>query len=362
MSKRIRVLVIDDSTVQRELQVHLLNSDPLLEVVGTASDGREAVELVQRCRPDVVSMDFHMPGLDGAEVTRLLMENVPLPIVIVTGSSAPGEVAHTFQALEAGALTVVEKPSAPGSEAAQKYVETIKMMSEVKVVRRWPQSSKRGLDSVQMPAWRSTNVLVAIGASTGGPLALQSVLSGLPRDFAAPIAIVQHISPGFTAGLAEWLTDTCHFPVRVGMQGERLDPGQAYLAPEGWHMTVCADGQGQCRIELNAQPVENGHRPAVGALFRSVAAVVGQRAIGVLLTGMGCDGATELRGLRELGATTIVQTPESAAVAGMPGEAIRLGAALHVLPPEQIGGFLAALVHRPEGRAVAKRQIRGDYG
>lgn len=345
MNKRIRVVVVEDSAVQRELQVHLLNSDPELEVVGAVADGRAAVELVQRCRPDVVSMDFHLPGLDGAEATRILMEKAPLPIVIVTGSSAPGEVAHTFRALEAGALAIVEKPSAPGSEAARKFVETIKLMSEIKVVRRWPQGGRR--DNQTKPVeLRSTNALVAIGASTGGPLALQSLLTGLPRDFGAPIVIVQHISPGFTGGLAEWLTDTSQFPVRVAVQGERLDPGQAYLAPEGSHMTVRADGQGQCRVELIGQAVENGHRPAVDTLFRSVAAVVGPQAIGVLLTGMGCDGAAELRVLRDLGAITIAQTPETAAVAGMPGEAIRRGAALHVLPPEQIGGLLTALVRR----------------
>ncbi|MBI2309270.1 MAG: chemotaxis-specific protein-glutamate methyltransferase CheB [Rhodocyclales bacterium] len=350
--ERIRVLVVEDSPAQRELQVHLLNGDPQLEVVGTAADGREALVQAKRCRPDVVSMDFHMPHIDGAQATRILMETQPLPIVIVTGSSARGEVAETFRAIEAGALAIVEKPAAVGSEAARRFVEMIRLMAEVKVVRRWSELRRTAAGEVRPArpaAARDAVALVAIGASTGGPQALLALLEALPAAFPVPIAIVQHISPGFTAGFAEWLADTSKFPVRVAGQGERLDPGQAYLAPDELHMTVQATPQGCCRVELSAGAPENGHRPSVAPLFRSVAAALGARAIGVLLTGMGKDGAAALLSLRNTGAETIVQTPDSAVVPGMPEEAIRLGAAAHLLPPERIGSLLAALVKGRNG-------------
>lgn len=346
--KRIRILVAEDSPVQCELQVHLFSSDPELEVVGIARDGQEAVERVRLCRPDVVTMDFHMPVMNGAEATRLIMETHPVPIVVVSGSSVPGEVAETFRTLDAGALVIVEKPADLGGEAARKLLETVKLMAEVKVVRRWPEARKSAPAAAAhfQPKAAFPVALVAMGASTGGPPVLQTILSALARDFPAPVAIVQHISPGFTEGFAEWLTEASGFPTRVATQGERLDRGRAYVAPEGRHMTVRADGRGGCRIELNAGPLENGHRPAVAPFFRSVAAAVGDKAVGVLLTGMGKDGAAELRALRERGAVTIAQDRESSVVPGMPGEAVRLDAATHVLPPAQIGELLAVLARR----------------
>lgn len=348
--KRIRVLVVEDSAVQRELLVYLLNSDPQLEVVGTARDGREAVEQVRRCRPDVVTMDFHMPHMDGAEATRIIMATQPLPIVVISGSSVPGTVADTFRALDAGALAILEKPAVLGSEAARKMVETVKLMAEVKVVRRWSQATKTAPPQGGLAEPRAEHPvsLVAIGASTGGPLVLQAILAVLPQDLPVPVAIVQHISPGFTEGFAEWLSDASNFPVRVAVQGERLAAGQAYVAPEGRHMTVKADG-GACRVELTGEGLENGHRPSVSRFFRSVAETVGSKAVGVILTGMGKDGAAELRALRELGAVTIAQDRDSSVVPGMPGEAMRLDAAVHILPPEQIGRLLAALVRRHSG-------------
>lgn len=350
-AKRIRVLVVEDSPVLQELLVYLISSDPEMEVVGTAKNGLEAVEQVRQHRPDVVTMDFHMPQMDGAEATRIIMETQPLPIVIISGSSVRGEVADTFRALDAGALMILEKPSGPGSEAARKLVETVKLMAEVKVVRRWPSSQGNGAASTRSPGGRSDSAveLVAIGASTGGPLVLQTILAALPRNFSVPVVIVQHISPGFTEGFAEWLSEASGFPVHVAGQCERLNPGQAYVAPEGRHLTIKVDGQGGYRVALSPDELENGHRPSVSCCFRSVAAVVGSRAIGVLLTGMGKDGAVELRTMREAGAVTIAQDRESSVVPGMPGEAIRLEAAMHVLPPEEIGGLLGALVKRRNG-------------
>lgn len=352
-AKRIRVLVVEDSAVQRELQVHLLNSDPQLEVVGTARDGREAIEQVRRCQPDVVTMDFHMPHLDGAAATRIIMESLPVPIVVISGSSAQHEVAETFRALDAGALVIIEKPYLPDSEAARKMVETVKLMAEVKVVRRWSAAlTGRAAPARTEPDPTSPVSLVAIGASTGGPLVLQTILASLPRDFPAPVLIVQHISPGFTEGFTEWLAAASGFPVQMATQDARLEPGRAYVAPDGLHMAVKDDGRGGHRIVLTRGEPENGHRPSVSHLFHSVAGAVGDKAVGVLLTGMGKDGAAELGILRQKGAVTIAQSRESSVVAGMPGEAIRLDAATHVLAPAEIGGLLALLVKRRNGNST----------
>lgn len=352
-TKRIRVLVVEDSAVQRELQVHLLSSDPDLEVVGTAGDGREAIEQVRRCLPDVVTMDFHMPHLDGAEATRIIMENQPVPIVVISGSSARHEVAGPFRALDAGALVIIEKPYLPDSEAARKMIETVKLMAEVKVVRRWSAAQTgKTAPARSEPDPTAPVSLVAIGASTGGPPVLQTILANLPRDFPVPVLIVQHISPGFTEGFTEWLAAASGFPVRMATQDIRLEAGRAYVAPDGMHMAVKDDGHGGYRIVLTGDEPENGHRPSVSRLFNSVVGAVGNKAVGVLLTGMGRDGAAELGILRQRGAITIAQSRESSVVAGMPGEAIRLGAATHILAPAEIGGLLAVLVKRRNGNSI----------
>jgi two-component system chemotaxis response regulator CheB len=343
----IRVLVVDDSPVLRELIVHLLEADPQLQVVGTAVNGHQAIEAVQRLRPDVVTMDYHMPALDGMEATRQIMQTQPLPIVIVSGSSAAEETQAAFRLLEAGALAVVEKPPGlgdPGHEAAAAHlVQTVKLMAEVKVVRRW---STRGLRAAPAPAPAPTQVArdrvqgIVIGASTGGPVVLKTILAGLPRRLPVPVLIVQHIAAGFTAGLAHWLGEASGFPVRIAADGQRLLPGHAYLAPEGRQMRVALDGS----IALADIGPINGHCPSVSYLFDSARAVWGERTVAVLLTGMGRDGAEELKLLRAAGALTVAQDQESSAVHGMPGEAIRLGAAAHVLAPAQIADLLAGLV------------------
>lgn len=344
----IRVLVVEDSSVVREFLVHILNSDPDLRVIGTAKDGEEALEAVKSKRPDVVTMDIHMPKMDGFEATRKIMESHPTPIVIVSGSSSATEVASTFHALEAGALSLIPRPKGIGhaefETTARELIQTVKLMSEVKVVRRWPRSRK----TVEAPSTPRTELdmpaqkirIVAIGASTGGPQALQMILSQLPVGFPAPVVIVQHMAPGFIEGFVEWLGQSSGLPVHVASHGEHLRPGSIYVAPDGSHMGVAAGD----RLILNGKEAENGLRPSVSYLFRSLAEVYGQNAVGVLLTGMGKDGAEELKLMKEKGAVTVVQDEESCVVAGMPGEALKLGAATYVLPPEKIADALAALV------------------
>ncbi len=333
--------------VSRELLVHILKQDPGLNVIGTAKNGAEAVAFVARQKPDVITMDINMPVLDGIEATRRIMETQPVPIVIVSAAWNPAEVETTFRAMEAGAIALVEKPGGPGypnAEAmAQNFIQTVKNMSEVRVVRRW---AKRGAAAAtpSAPAPRGAGAraeiqLVAIGVSTGGPPVLRVILGLLPKDFGAPILIVQHIAAGFLQGLAEWLSHATGFPVQVAKAGETPLPGRAYLAPDALHMGLDAQG----RIALCEAPAENGLRPAASWLFRSVAEVCGPGAIGVLLTGMGRDGAAELKGMRDRGALTFAQDKESSVVHGMPGEAIKLGGATYTLPPEKIAEMLAQL-------------------
>lgn len=344
----IRILVVEDSRVAQELLVHILSSDPEIEVAGVVDNGEEALEAVQRLRPDVVTMDVHMPRLNGYEATRAIMETQPTPIVIVSASTSIKEVSSTFRAMEAGALAVLPRPAGPDhpsyGEDARALIQTAKLMSEIKLVRRIPRL--KPAPAPPAPAAWPTPLsppgiqVVAIGASTGGPQVLHTILSGLPPNFGVPVLIVQHIALRFAAGFTEWLSGSSRFPVRIAAAGEALLPGHGYLAPEGFHLGV----GGGPRIALSEDPPDNGLRPSVHHLFHSVAEVFGPQAVGVLLTGMGKDGAMGLLDLKRKGAITIAQDEASSVVYGMPGEAVRLGAAMYVLPPEGIAPLLAAMV------------------
>lgn len=341
----IRVLVVDDSAVTRELLVHILNSAPRIQVIGVAHDGDEAVREADRLRPDVIVMDIHLPGLDGFAATRRIMETSPTRIVMATATSDAGEIAANFRAMEAGALVVLAKPVGvehPGfAAAAAELVRTVRLMSEIQVVKRWPRSVCASPPPAIATAASAVRA-VAIGASTGGPIALQALLAGLPKDFPAPILIVQHISDGFVEGFAEWLGNTTGHAARVAVAGETPQPGVVYVAPSGHHMQVQRNGT----VGLVDGPKEHGVKPSVAMLFRSVVAVFGASCAGVLLTGMGRDGARELKAMRDAGGVTFAQDRESSVVFGMPGEAIALDAASYVLSPERIAAVLGSLAAR----------------
>lgn len=341
----IKVLVVEDSAVVREFLVHILGLDPEIEVIGTANDGEAALEIVASKRPDVITMDIHMPKVDGLAATRRIMETHPTPIVIVSGSSDPHEVATTFRAMEAGALAVLRRPLGVGHSdheaTTRELIQTVKLMSEVKVVRRWPRVRQQATPRlVESRAQAGANVrLVAIGASTGGPPVLQMILSGLAKDFPVPLLIVQHMARGFTGGFVEWLASSSPLSIQLAMHGQTMLPGHVYVAPDEYQMKVNRGGT----IALSRGLAANGLCPSASSLFRSILDVYGSEAVIGLLSGMGRDGAEEMKLLKERGAITFAQDKESSVVYGMPGEAVRLDAVTLVLQPEKIAATLDGL-------------------
>ncbi|MBI5570208.1 MAG: chemotaxis response regulator protein-glutamate methylesterase [Desulfomonile tiedjei] len=347
----IKVLIVEDSIVARELLNHILSSDPEITVVGTAANGEEGIEMVKRKSPDVVTMDIIMPKMDGYEATRRIMQTNPVPIVIVTSSLVREEVEKTWRAIDAGAVAVLNKPSLFEREAhvgeREKLIQTVKIMSQVKVVRRWnlspsPTQAPRPVSKPEVVARPTSVKVVAVGASTGGPPVLQKIFSTMPADLAAPILVVQHIAAGFTVGFVDWLNRSSTLKVHLASNGQQALPGNVYVAPDAHQMKL--DGNG--RIGVVPDAPENGLRPAVSYLFRSVAQTIGDKAIGVLLTGMGRDGAQELKLMRDKGAVTIAQDEETSIVYGMPGEAAKIGAAKYSLPPEKIAATIRMLVQK----------------
>jgi len=338
----IRVLVVDDSNSVRTLLMHILGSAPGLVVVGCAADGEEALTLACELRPDVITMDLHMPRMDGFEAIRRIMQACPTRIVVVSGSDDRAEVDASFRAIEAGALVLVRRPPGIGNPAhadgARDLVRTVKAMAEVRVVRRWTDARRAA-----RPLQGAPRRLVVIGASTGGPTVLRDILAELPADYALPVVIVQHLARGFMDGLATWLADASGYPVEVLKDGAPLTGGRACLVPEGRQAALGPGLVGR----LVAGPPEHGMCPSVSHLFRAIDREMRPATAAVLLTGMGKDGAAELKLLRAHGALTIAQDRASAVVYGMPGEALRLDAAMLVLEPAEIGKVLARLPAEP---------------
>jgi two-component system chemotaxis response regulator CheB len=340
----VRVLVVDDSVTQRSALVALINADPELTVIGWAANGADAARATALLKPDVIAMDLRMPVMDGLEATRRILQATPTPIVLVTGGSAGGygdEQRLAFEALEAGVLAVLRKPGPgpAGHAATQELHRTLKSMAQVKVVRRWSGDKLHptipGTGPATGAAPEAPLEVVAIGASTGGPPVLRTILVGLPSSFSAPVLIVQHIAEDFALSLVDWLRPQCALPIEMGEDGQALDRPGIFVAPPGRHMGV----RGRA-VELVDGPPISLHRPSATHLFQSVAREYGRAAVGVLLTGMGDDGAVGLRDCKRAGATTIVQDESTSAVFGMPAAALSLGVVDHVGPPQAIVSIL----------------------
>lgn len=339
-----RVLIADDSAVMRRLLLTTLEPEEDLRVVGTARDGAEAVRLYQSLRPDVVIMDINMPVMDGLMATQKILEQGAVPIVVLSGYVGDPSSQMAFEAIRAGALAVVAKPTGPDEPEYRRMhdelVRAVRSMATVKVAHR---PSQR-LDPIAPMAAHSTPThvrAVAIVASTGGPAALHFILRRLPATFPAPILIVQHITRGFVPGLVEWLSVDSKLHVRLAQDGEIPQPGQALFAPDDRHMAVDTNGE----IVLLDEDLVDGLRPSGNVLLRSVARVYGAQAVGVVLTGLGTDGASGLLQIKNSGGQTLAQDEATSVVYGMPREAAALGAAQEILSLERIVAHLLAIAN-----------------
>ncbi|MCE1249395.1 MAG: chemotaxis response regulator protein-glutamate methylesterase [Comamonadaceae bacterium] len=347
MSQKIRVIVVDDSALVRSLLAEIINRQRDMECIGTANDPLVAREMIRELNPDVITLDVEMPRMDGIDFLGRLMRLRPMPVVMISTLTERGAEV-TMRALELGAIDFVAKPRvglANGlNELATQIVDKIRVAAVAQVRRAAPVVAAAGTSApTPVPAAGllgrlSTEKIIAIGASTGGTEAIREVLIRMPPDSPA-IVITQHMPPGFTTSFAARLNGLCQIAVKEASNGERILPGHAYIAPGGMQFHIARSGANYVAVVEDAPPV-NRHKPSVEVLFKSVAAVAGRNAYGIMLTGMGADGATAMREMKDAGSYNYVQDEASCIVFGMPREAIAHGAADEVLPLTQIAGAL----------------------
>ena len=353
MSKKIRVIVVDDSALVRSLLAEIINRQHDMECIGTANDPLVAREMIRELDPDVITLDVEMPRMDGIDFLGRLMRLRPMPVVMISTLTERGAEV-TMRALELGAVDFVAKPRvglANGlNELATQIVDKIRVaaVAHVRRISAVPAGSAAtagavagapaAASSTSLLGRLSTEKIIAIGASTGGTEAIREVLVRLPADSPA-IVITQHMPPGFTTSFAARLNSLCQITVKEAVNGERILPGHAYIAPGGLQFRISRSGANYVAVVEDAPPV-NRHKPSVEVLFKSVAAVAGRNAYGIMLTGMGADGAAAMREMKDAGSYNYVQDEASCIVFGMPREAIAHGAADEVLPLTQIAGAL----------------------
>ena len=350
----IKVLIVDDSALMRALLTEIIGGAPDIEVVGTAPDPLVAREMIKSLNPDVLTLDVEMPKMDGLEFLSRLMKLRPMPVVMISSHTARGSEV-TLQALETGAFDFVTKPQADNASLLHAYAEEMRDKIRAahhargRIAGGRPARAERAAagTGAAVPAFSQrllNSHVIAIGASTGGTEAIREVLVRLPAEI-PPVVMVQHMPESFTLSFAKRLDSLCALTVVEAQGGEKLRPGVAYLAPGHSHMTLRKVGGGYA-VELDQGELVNRHRPAVDVLFRSVAAQVGGNATGIILTGMGKDGALGLLDMRQAGAWTIGQDEASCVVYGMPREAANVGAVAEVGPLEGIAGRLLAHLQR----------------
>jgi two-component system, chemotaxis family, protein-glutamate methylesterase/glutaminase len=347
---RVRVLVVEDSVTVRRHLCETLAADPDIEVIAEAGDGKQAIHLCHKLQPDVVSMDMMLPLMSGLGATEYIMAHRPTPILIVSASTNRGEIFKTYEALAAGAVDVLEKPTGnePPGEWERKYIATVKLVARIRAVTH--PRGRLGLLGHARPVPTggppSTDQngrqyqVVAIGASTGGPGAVLEILRALPRDFRLPLLLVLHINEPFAAAFAEWLDGQTGIRVSYAVEGQLVsaNAGRVTMGPPDFHLTVRGG-----RVRLTTEPERHSCRPSVDALFESLAVDYGNAAAAYLLTGMGRDGAAGLLEMRQVGALTVAQDEATSVVYGMPREAVLLGAAERVLGLPEIGPSIASL-------------------
>ena len=349
MSERVRVLVVDDSALMRKLIPIILSRDPGIEVVGTAMDGAFALKKIEELQPDVVTLDLEMPRMDGIETLRLIMRSAPLPVILFSTHSKEGAYS-TFKALAFGAIDFVAKPkdAAAGNldAIAEQLIEKVKVAKraggkrlQVPPIEEKAHSSKKSGRNPIPP-----NRVIAIGISTGGPNALQFVLSQIHGEFTGTILVVQHMPEGFTEMFAKRLDECCQLDVHEARSGDLLLAGRVLICPGNRHMMVRHMPRGDMAVLSDAPPV-NGHRPSADVLFHSVAQEFGPSAVGIIMTGMGEDGAEGLGAIKNAGGITIAQSEDTCVVAGMPRAAITKGFASKVVPLDALASFLVTNYH-----------------
>jgi two-component system, chemotaxis family, protein-glutamate methylesterase/glutaminase len=348
--EKTRILVVDDSQTVRKRLIEILESDPQIELVGEAEDGKRAIEICQQCRPDIITMDMMMPVMSGLSATEYIMAHFPTPILVVSASTNRGELFKIYDALAAGAVDVLEKPvdTEPDIAWQQRFLATVKMVARIRVITHPRARLANWRNPVTDPAPQSPSLsrrgqtcdLVAIGASTGGPGAIVEVLRGLPAEFDLPILVVLHMNEPFATAFADWLAGQIDRRVVNPEDGASIASavGGVVLAPSGRHL-VTRDG----RMRLTRDNERHSCRPSVDVLFESVAVEYGASAAGCLLTGMGKDGALGLLKIHQAGGITIAQDELTSVVYGMPREAVKLGAAQQIVGIGEIGARLAAL-------------------
>jgi two-component system, chemotaxis family, protein-glutamate methylesterase/glutaminase len=360
VTKPIRVLVVEDSLTIRKRLVEVLSADPGLQVVGEAEDGKQGIELCERLRPDVVTLDMMMPVMTGVAAAEHIMAYCPTPILVVSSSTNRGELYRTYDALAAGAIDVLDKPR--GDEHDQAWEErlrsTVKLISRIKVITHLRARLGGGASraaSTPAPALPPRTATapavraVALGGSTGSPGAVVQILRGLPRDYPLPVLLVIHINEPFGTAFAEWLDAQLSVRVRYARDGEPLGGARdatVLMAPPGRHLVV-----ERGLLRLDDGPERHSCRPSVDVLFHALARDLGAATLGCLLTGMGRDGAEGLLAMRRAGAAAVAQDEASSVVFGMPREAILLGAAERVLPVQEIGPALLEAARPARGLA-----------
>lgn len=355
MSRKVGVLVVDDSPICRQLIIEALKKDPELQVVGTAETGQQAIDKTVAMRPDVVTMDVDMPGMDGLEAVEKIMSEAPTPILVLTGDPRSQSPELTHRALAVGALALQVKPALDAGPEAWNLAREVKLLSTVKVIRHVRGSHKnasfaatRTPPPLEAGAFaNSTLGLVTIASSTGGPQVVHKLISELPADFPAPIALVQHINAAFADSLAGWLAAASRLKVKVAKDGDALVPGTVLIAPPERHLVVLQRG----RVTVREGAPVDGHIPSATLLMESAAKAYGRRAAGVILTGMGTDGAEGMLAIKQSGGVTLAQSQESCVVFGMPGAAIARNAVDHVVHGDH---FSQALLKVALGQPVSK--------
>lgn len=347
----VRVLVVDDSAFMRKVLVEILRQTPQIQVVGTARDGVDALAQIEVLRPDVITLDVEMPRMDGLTALREIMSKFPTPVLMLSSLTQAG-ASTTLKCLELGAIDFVAKPSGAISldigTLAQEIVAKVLAVSKAKPGR----STSIAVVAPRAPsanASRRKITTVFIGCSTGGPRALQAVIPALPRDLGVPIVIVQHMPPSFTAGLADRLDQMSHLSVREAKEGDLLHAGEALVAPGGRHMEF--DGMGRCMITDG--PAVNSVKPSVDVTLASLLNTRGPRTLGILLTGMGSDGAASLRALRDAGGTTFAEDASTCVVYGMPRAAVEMGAVDRIIPLHHIPAAIVEAVSQDWNSRIA---------